>query len=96
MCHYLISRYVECAFVFLALMCLLTEQYFICDFKYNNSCGYKSQENLLSFQIIESMETLSSSGMMVLDLTKINQTIGNGARLYGKYYPTLLMSDVRK
>lgn len=81
-------------FAILMLVWNIAAGFFICDFKHNNTCGYESQENLLPFKLVEEFETLSSAGMMMLDLANANVSIALGARLIGKYYPSYYASDV--
>nr|XP_027199710.1 S-methyl-5'-thioadenosine phosphorylase-like [Dermatophagoides pteronyssinus] len=69
------------------------QYYSFCSFNWNQTCGYRSQPNTIPFQIIDEFEQLSSLGMMILDISKIDRHSDNdhdqpiGARISGRYYP---------
>src|SRR5690625_5243362 len=67
---------------------------FLCTFEHNQTCGYRSQENMLPFESVDEVDSLSAFGVMRLDLSRVNLSMARGARLYGHYYPTFQMKTV--
>lgn len=70
--------------------------YVMCSFEANTTCGYQSQDNMLAFKVQEEVQSISSLGMMVLDLAKVNRSNSFGSRLFGQYYPTNNSTEVIK
>ncbi|OTF77263.1 S-methyl-5'-thioadenosine phosphorylase-like protein [Euroglyphus maynei] len=62
------------------------QYYSFCSFDWNQTCGYRSQPNSLPFYLRDEIETLSSLGMMVFDVSKVDRNQAIGARISGRYY----------
>lgn len=63
------------------------QYYSFCSFDWNQTCGYRPQPNTLPFYVSDEIETLSSLGMMIFDVSKVDRDQASGARISGRFYP---------